>query len=433
MDSEELIGTFRRNMKGDSGAEGPNIYRGDVSYLPSWFFRENSQKRGLSFVATNPDELWTAAELNPSHLAEQGVKSRIDKSTQNVVYFISGNQIRVGFYDRAQLEGVKQPEMTVEQFKQYKQSLAYLVDGTDSQAPRIPVMEIRPLVETFLGKNFPNMFNYRSIVFSGDRSTTYGIFVDVDRNLVGDSSEITNALLTPEFVKEHPLDMNYLFPVLLDAAKEKSLGFSDLDISHSISLEKNVLYFMEQLKGNYSATVSYKKTPQISVVARLNGIPTSISLDDGRAWEIGQGAMDIGNSYIAIISRGIFQNAKNPQDSLEGPIIYTPISREESVEHHKADENFGLLELVVMRGCKLSDVNVLFEKTSEPARFNAMEDIGSLLKGGLKGYTAGHSTISETRKAHIETYPFGFEQVILKDMLCLVHKEAADKLKAYTQ
>ena len=436
---DELRALFESNMKGSGSVQGPNIFRDDIRYAPGFFLRRPTEEGGkLSFVETKPDELWTAAELNPTHLKKQGIESIIDGTPQNVIYSVSGGQIRVGFYDRKQLEGAKQPERSRDELKQ---SLRSMVQGADAEAPRISVMDIQPLIEAVLGQSFPNVFSYRSVVFGGD--TTYGMFVDVDRAIVGEPLVAKNVPLTPEFVKEHPEDMNSLFPVLVRAARQQGLDFLDLDVSDSISTENRLGYLIHQLKGKYSATVSYRKTPQLAALARLNGVPLCLSLKNGQAQELAYGAIDMGDSYLAVISRGAFQNAEDPSNSLEGPIIYRMIPREESAAAKQANAAFGLLDIVVMKGCEIGDFEVQFKKIAEAPRLDASRDaslnpgegaLKMLSYGGATrgGYTAGQSTIGETKKARIETSPFGFERVLFRDVFCLVHREMAANPTPYT-
>lgn len=431
MSADNIKSAFENLLGGQS--QGSSEFRHDIHYQPGYFLRNDGTK--LRPHVPDRGERWTAQELNPTHLRDQGLESRIDEQTRNVVYTTLQGEVRVGFYDRAQIEGVVQPPKGEDQIRN---ELQQLVHGEDRVAPRLPILDPQPYIKHLLGESLPDMFSFRSVEFP--RTTTYGFFVDVDRALVGEPVHVQKVELTPEFIRSHPREMNYLLPVVQRTVKERGLHFVDLELSSAVDSLDIMQYIIFQTESSsYSTTISYRATPQLATVARLNGMPIGLTFDGNRAYELGSGGMDLGNSYLSLFSRATFHNRANDAESLVGPLVYEVISRAESIAERAANRRFGLLDIVVMKGYQLDDVAVEFTKTSESPMSSSdlkttLEQFGAA--SGVKtrtlgGHTAGRSTVGEVKRATVTTQPFGFESVLFRDVFCLVHEEMGTRPPLY--
>jgi hypothetical protein len=194
---------------------------------------------------------------------------------------------------------------------------------------------------------------------------------------------------------------------------------------------KGIYSFMA--KGRHSVTLSYTRTPHVVVTGRLNGIPLSSSFQrEGEklyCFEMASPTGETPEGYIATIPHALVRNQKNPEDSAIGDLVYTAISRDESRELAQENPDFGVLELQVVRGYELSNLQVEFKQVEAPVEFRFPDagetmtrSFGTKSYGG-GGYTAGVTALQNVRKATITAKPFEIERVLLRDALCLVHKE----------
>ncbi len=422
-----------RSLISRSTLDGPPVYRVDILYQPSFFFSpvDNS---GVNLRATTPKELETAPELNPTHLSpDQSVESRIDGTTRNVVYHLPGGDVRIGFYNRNDVEKANAAS------SHDLGELLHLIDGTDTYCPKLDIIERQDTSATLLGENFPQMFGLRSVVFQED--TRYGVVVAVDRSLVGGPEEFTRVLLDKEFITQHPHDMNYLFPLIIESAKQEGL-----DVDHNLLLSDSIqqgdkLTYILAVNDRYSATVSYRRTPVISVVGRLNAIPICLSakVKDRHfvAAEISYGGMEIGDCHLTLLKQATIQDPEHPDQSYSGDIWYKLISRTESAGLAKGDPSFGLFEIQVAKCYQIDDFQIEFnlvEKAKElPLSFERgfkdelvlTRSLGAFEPKGIR-YTAGLSEVRALRQTTINTTSIGFERVLLRDAFCLVHREQGD-------
>ncbi len=438
----ELMEIVERAFGGLSSVSGPDgLFRGDIVYQPAFLLKEPAKPGGQRvFGRAAPQELWTPEKLNPAHLQEQGIESILDPSTGNVVYSLSAGQVRIGFYDRRKLLGMDQSQWT----KDYsEESLRQLVQGIDPQCPRIPVIDFQPLVDVLLGKSFPGMFNYRSVVFPEDM--VYGLFIDADKSIAGEAVTVKDVEIKPDFVEKYPQTMNYLIPLILEAAKKHSLEFADLELSDSVAIQHQFGYLMyKMIKSKYSLKVSYTTEPGIAAFGRLNGIPLLLSAQRANGEmlcvEMFKPALDMGSSYLITFPHGILHNAEDKDKSLIGDITYRIIPRDESVQAKQDNINFGLLEVGLVLGVKVSGFEARFEKEETPQIMPHLEEHGNReVKGygaqtlGMgREYTAGHSTVKFSRRATIETSAFHFSRMLLHDVLCLVNREMSERPMPYS-
>lgn len=444
LDEAELRRIFSGKQGWPSGSEP---YRREINYQPTFFLRqqEEEEENGkLKLIVNGPEEMVGAPELAPTHLAAQGIESGIDAQAGNAIFVLPEGRVRIGFYDRAKAD---EANALAKSKDDPTFGLADLVNGTDTLLPKLELLPTQPFVSNLLGSSFPPMFNFRSVSFQGD--TKYGVVVAVDEAIMGQPATFENLLLDPDFIKSHPAEMNFLFPLIVKAAQEKGLALDDLILSGSIDVSSALQYLYALNRRQYETRVSYRRTPQLVVAARLNGVPVGLSVSDAghrkEFAEVGFPGREVDGLYVATVSRGFVHNAANPADSIEGDLLYERISREESVGLSEENQQFGLLEVQVMKGYSVDGFVIEFRKVKKDAPLllpagRGADDSSTYAYaqgGGLKGltsgggFTAGHSTVGELRSAKVETVPFAFERVLLRDAFCLVHGEPAVNASRY--
>jgi hypothetical protein len=244
--------------------------------------------------------------------------------------------------------------------------------------------------------------------------------------------------------------MNMIFDAVMKAAQQKGLSLDHLDFSSAIDQTETIYHFIKMYGERYDTTISFTKDPKIGVAARLNGFPVILGFAEEagklRLYEIPSGGMDAGDYQIAVIPGAVITDLNNPDKGLTGKLRYNAISRQESVALDTENPNFGTLELQIMLGYILTDVEVkftlresykkLFTEPNAPGRW---DDVFSGLTARSVGnersfnptasapsspsYTAGRTTVEDVRTERIETIPWGFYEVLARDVFCLVHRE----------
>ena len=417
----------------------PQLYResSGIIYAPGIYLERVGGK--LVFKPTTVDALLHAPELQPDHLRESGVESKIDPITGNVVYALKEGSARIGFYDRTNAEKANARGDGVGSF-------ALLVNNTDLDLSKLPLLPRSPTVETVLGETFPPMFGYRSVKFPADRDTIpYGLVVSVDSSVIGNEERFEMVELTPEYMRNHPEIVMYLVPAMIKAARKEGLSISDLTFSEVVDaniLEAKLDSYMKYIKtGKRTAHVTYTRTPRPVAHARLNGIPLGLVMierdqADPLYGEFGFGLQRVEDQWVGTIPRGVFQNKRNPEDSLAGDILYRPVSRDQSRAAASAgNPHFGLMEILIMSAYQITDLSVQFtqveeDQTAQDMFTRASETmLSDLTRKSV--YTAGESKIGNIQRVTVETIPVSFGSVLVRDVFCLVHKELESDAKPY--
>ncbi len=408
------------------------IHREGISYAPGMTVSKGASGKPIVLTGFHDRSAYLAApELNPSHLDAQGIQSRIDTSGRNIIYKLGDGEVSVGFYDRRRIEEARQRDTN-----NGAETLALLLANTDELLPKLELVERQLDAETLKGKNFPGMFTYRGVVFPG--STTYGVMVAVDESLLGKKETISDVILDEEFVREHTSELNYLLPLLAEAGRSQGIALSELDLNKYVDLGEGAsmiaLHSYFSASG-YTVTVCYTREPLLAVVVRANGVPLLLSADEKSGKPelreiLAGGFHQVEGRRIATITQAVVQNAGNPDDSIVGDLMYEAISRRESIREAKGNKDFGLLDVMVMRGFRVTDFSATFTKKEDSILLPSLSEPSTVMGDGMKGgsygggYTAGRSSVRNVRTASVRTEQhFGVEKVLLRDVLCLVHRD----------
>jgi len=417
-------------LRGNSplGEDNP-FYPTAISYQPGGLARELvDSKQAVELLSVGSKELMDAPELNPTHLASQGIQSDIDPETNNLKLILPKGNIYIGFYDRMLAEEVNARQVSREKFVA---GLPALLRGTDPDFPKFPIIHPESGIETLLGENYPPMLNYHSVVFPG--SVIYGVVIGVDKTFLGEPEVFENVLINREYIEQNPRDVVMLYSLISKAARQKGLKWDDLQISSDvkITLGDRLGYFLA-LNKEYEVRVSYTRTPHINVVGRFEGIPLMMSQEGENQYvEVSHGLIDTGDMLIFPMSRGFIQNAADPDNSIVGELEYHAISREESIAQEAHRPYSGLMEVQIMRSFTVEDfqmdAKVVKDNLAQLESSSIREDYPSpfLMLGGepTRGYTAGRTSLGNVVTARIETTQLYPHTVIARTGILLVHEE----------
>lgn len=441
-ESDEFEEIVKRGVDPSNFCEKPSdLYKPEIHYAPGYFAREKGSGR-IQMVHSSPEELLTAKELHPKHLTEQGIESYIDDKARNIVYNLAtGGVATFGVYDRrnANTQG------KISSQDELRESLISLVEDRDTEFPKIRPMELVSMQEFLFDQNFPDMYKYRSIVFTED--TKFGLIISVQDPFLIQTQEIKDMAIDEEYIKKYPNDMNFLVPVLMQAAKKAYKSFDSLKIADCIEFEGGGFRMKDFLNQKYSVSVSYKRTPQLGLAGRILGFPLCSQVKPNGKPQIYEMVFPptviADNRQIFLLSKAIMLDPE--QKAYTSDLWYRIISREESKKLMGEYPSFGTLEFSVNCGVKMEDLEVEFTPIpgTEPNGFRNLSPIEDLTGSGSRmkylgiskgggGYTAGKVELNlQPIDVKIETTSFNHQSVSVRDIVCLVNPESSPNAPEY--
>ena len=312
--------------------------------------------------------------------------------------------------------------------------------GLDKNLPKIKLLNRQVNLDTIEGSNFPSMFSYRSVLFSNKQDTTFGLVVTCDDLALGQGYSLKSENITKSYALNHPMEMNLLLRLIVQAANDQNIDPEKLQFLSAFKPSDSIDFLS---KMGYEVVASFTAEPQLSVAARLNGMPLFSLHDDDNIYELMQGGIK-GSHYGMENVLAIYLAMMKDMNSEEGEIadlVYSPVSREKSVLMDKASTEmgipFGTIDIHVLRTFNVTGAeiifrgmdNVYFHDENLSRVFDAYDiNVSATERRDRSHYTAGKAKLGNVRTARIRTEEAYFGGVLVHDILCLVHEESGSNL-----